>query len=804
MIKPILSENLQIWGFEDDLTLFSDGSLGFALECIPKDITCYDDNAINDLSSRLGQLLNGLPTGIDIQFLQEIKPGNKNIIDSHSSLKKENDNILLNSLFNERVKKFKDLDDSGRLPFHGLKVFVRRPLKKKVLSKLKLFQKTTNFEKTAIDKMKAEASETRRLRNDLISSLSSIDINTQLISSKELAKIIYEQWNPARTNKLKEYDPENFRDSILFTDIEVKENHFLMSNFHHKVVSLKLLPDQTFTSMSRALRELPFSSRLFLSIHVPDQQKEIESLQASRRIAYSMVSGKKGARDIDSEAKLQDLETLLEDMVTSGEKVFHVSLNVVLTSTDLSDLDDQVSQTIMRLRDLSGTEGMEETVACFEVFKELSIPNARGTIRKKRLKTSNLADFIPIYGPWRGHKQASLLLKSRRDSLVAFDPFSQDLTNYNQIISGGSGSGKSFLANTLLLQMMKENPKVYIVDIGGSYKKLCNNLDGQYVPLEVNTDIAINPFDLPKNETKPSSQKIKFLLGLVELMTKETDASGLNKLQRSILEETIQEVYETSDEPILTDLKNHLLKSDLPEISRLGKILNSWCGNTAFGKIIDRKTSIKLEKNIVSFDLKGMESYPDLQTVCLFLITDLVWRDFQNDRSTKKFLILDECWKIINTDSGSAFIAEAFRTFRKYYAGAIAITQNIDDIANSKVASAILPNSSVKWLLMQKGADRNRLKEVLHLNENEAEQIASLTQKRGYYSECFLMAEGNRAVVAVETSPLEYWIATTDPRDLSKIDDYQSHNKDLSSFQVLKALSEKYPHGVAINKEERS
>ena len=191
----------------------------------------------------------------------------------------------------------------------------------------------------------------------------------------------------------------------------------------------------------------------------------------------------------------------------------------------------------MRLRDLSGTEGMEETVASFEIFKELSIPNARGTIRKKRLKTSNLADFIPIYGPWRGHKQASLLLKSRRNSLVAFDPFSQDLTNYNQIISGGSGSGKSFLANTLLLQMMKENPKVYIVDIGGSYKKLCNNLDGQYVPLEVNTDIAINPFDLPADDEKPSSQKIKFILGLVELMTKENDASGLNKLQRSELEE---------------------------------------------------------------------------------------------------------------------------------------------------------------------------------------------------------------------------------------------------------------------------
>ncbi len=804
MVKQILSENLQIWGFKDDLTLFSDGSLGFGLECVPKDISCLKDEDVNALSNQIGQVLNGLPTGIDIQFLQEIIAGNDELINSHLNLKKNNDDVLLGSLLSERVDRFKKLDAGGQLPFHGLKIFVRRPLKNKVMSKLKLFHKTKEFEKVALERMNAEANEVIRLRNDLVGSLSTLGLNTTHIGSKDLADIVFNQWNPARNVALEDFDPENLRDSILFTDISVKDNYFSMSNFHHKVISLKMLPEQTFASMSTALRSLPFASKLFLSVHVPNQQKEIESLQASRRIAYSMVSGKKGARDIDSEAKLQDLETLLEDMVTSGEKVFHVSLNVVLTSTSLDDLEDQVSQTLLRLRDLSGTEAMEETVACFEVFKELSVPNARGTIRKKRLKTSNLADFLPIYGPWRGHKNASLLLKSRLGSLVAFDPFSQDLTNYNQIISGGSGSGKSFLANTLLLQMMKENPKVYIVDIGGSYKKLCDNLDGQYVPLEVNTDIAINPFDLSKTETKPSSHKIKFLLGLVELMTKETDASGLSKLQRSEIEEAIQTVYDQNSKPKLSHLRDLLLKNTLPEISKIGKILNAWCGDTAFGKIIDKETTIELEKNIVSFDLKGMDSYPDLQTVCLFLITDLVWREFQDDRSTKKFLILDECWKIINTESGSAFIEEAFRTFRKYYASAIAITQNIDDIASSKVATAILPNSSIKWLLMQKGADRKRLQQVLALNDNEMAQVANLSQKRGYYSECFLMAEENRSVVSVETSPLEYWIATTDPRDLTKINESKLANNEKTQFEVLKELSVKYPHGVANHKENES
>ena len=68
------------------------------------------------------------------------------------------------------------------------------------------------------------------------------------------------------------------------------------------------------------------------------------------------------------------------------------------------------------------------------------------------------------------------------------------------------------MTNILLMQMLKENPKVFFVDIGGSYKKLSENLGGQYVELGVNDLLSVNPFDLGINEKTPSSQKVKFLL----------------------------------------------------------------------------------------------------------------------------------------------------------------------------------------------------------------------------------------------------------------------------------------------------
>ena len=112
---------------------------------------------------------------------------------------------------------------------------------------------------------------------------------------------------------------------------------------------------------------------------------------------------------------------------------------------------------------------MEESLIAFDLFCELAIPNARLRTRTRRVKTSTLADLLPLYGPWEGHATPSILLQSQAMNLIPFDPFSSELTNANQIVSGGSGSGKSFMTNILLLQLLKENPRVYIVDVGGSY-----------------------------------------------------------------------------------------------------------------------------------------------------------------------------------------------------------------------------------------------------------------------------------------------------------------------------------------------
>lgn len=796
-MKTALSDYLQIWGFDSDNMIFSDGSFGFGLEVNPLDVSCWSDDQINDLNQKLSQFLNSLPEHIDLQFIQDISAGNDKTIEEHIKTAEGCTDPIVHDLATARAKRLRDLDEMGQLPKHSLKVFVRKAPQASLLEKPKFFSRGKPYQAIAEDKLNFELAALERIKADLISSFSNLGMPTRKLNVDEIADLIYQQWNPTRDVPRSSFDPDDIRYSLLFTDVGIGDRGFSMGDMHYRILSLKMLPDQTFTTMAAALRDLPFDSRLTMTVHVPSQQKELESLQLQRRIAYSMIAGRRGVADLDSEAKFRDLESLLEQMVAQGEKVFQVSLQICLRSISMDDLNDQVSQALMKIRDLAGAEGMEESLASFDIFAESAIPNARSKERVKRVKTSNLADLLPLYGPWVGHSEAKILLRSRLGSLVRFNPFSSELTNSNQIVSGGSGSGKSFLANILLMQMLKENPKIFVVDIGGSYKKMCENFDGQYIPLGVESAFSINPFDLVAGESKPSNQKIKFILSLVEIMTKEDNEPRLGKLDRAEIEAAIQVVYEQSKTPRLSNLRDLLLKHPDPQINRYGKILGPWCGETPFGKFVDQKTTIELTRPIVCFDLKGMEAMPDLQAACLYIITDFVWREVQADRSKMKFLIFDECWKLLENESGSLFIAEVFRTFRKYMASAVAISQNIDDFAKSKVATAILPNASVKWILKQKGADQERLKKVLGLNSSEASLILSLQQERGSYSEAFLMAEDQRAVVAIESTPLEYWLATTDPRDLGQIDSRKRLTPELSNLEILKALAVQYPRGVA-------
>ena len=90
------------------------------------------------------------------------------------------------------------------------------------------------------------------------------------------------------------------------------------------------------------------------------------------------------------------------------------------------------------------------------------------------------------------------------------------------------------------------NQRVFIVDIGGSYKKLTEALGGQYLEMNLSDAYRINPFDIPNVDEGPSNQKLKSLLAAIESMVAEDEKSKLPKLDRVLLEKSIIELYKNT------------------------------------------------------------------------------------------------------------------------------------------------------------------------------------------------------------------------------------------------------------------
>ncbi len=295
-----LADQLQVWGFEGDFLIFSDGSLGFGLNAKPLNVECLSDNDVNAFAVQVSHFLNGLPHGIDIQFVQDITTGNEEILKSFELLSRNSQGEVVKGLAQKRIDHFRKLDEQGQISKHLLQVFVRRSLLGALFERPRFFSRSNRFADIAEDRLSTEIRSMSQLRDDLIQGFSSIGVSTAPMKSKEIFESMYWQWNPVRLVEPLAYNSDDIRSSVLFTDAAVSERGFSLADVHHRIISLKLLPEQTHAAMAQSLRQLPVGSRLFLSVHVPDQQKEMEVLQSQRRFAHAMVHGKQnGVSDLD-------------------------------------------------------------------------------------------------------------------------------------------------------------------------------------------------------------------------------------------------------------------------------------------------------------------------------------------------------------------------------------------------------------------------------------------------------------------------------------------------------------------------
>jgi conjugal transfer ATP-binding protein TraC len=374
---------------------------------------------------------------------------------------------------------------------------------------------------------------------------------------------------------------------------------------------MNLLPEgETFSSMVDRLSKLPFHFWMSQNIQTLDQKKEIEKLEMSRRIAHSMVSGSQNVSDIESESKYSQIEELLRELMNVSERLVSSSLTIIYWGESTEELEKKSEEILRAFRAMNQSEGLVESFSAEDAFFKAAPLVCEG-FRHRKMKSSNCAHLMPLYSCWTGNKRPVVLLTNREGTPFAIDPFAKELPNWNGLVFGGSGAGKSFTISQLMLQFCNQNPKPKIVwiDNGASSEKLIEVMDGEFIDLNLNSGICLNMFDLEGGEAKPSSSKIKLILGCLELILKDEDKPGLPKREKALLEESIFDAYKKADGkvPQLSDLRKILANHGVLEMRKHADVLYSWTGETAYGRMLDGQTNVKLGKDLVTIEIKGLD-----------------------------------------------------------------------------------------------------------------------------------------------------------------------------------------------------
>ena len=132
-------------------------------------------------------------------------------------------------------------------------------------------------------------------------------------------------------------------------------------------------------------------------------------------------------------------------------------------------------------------------------------------------------------------------------------------------------------------------------------------------------------------------------------------------------------------------------------------------------------------------------------------------------------------------------------TLRKNRAGITFITQGVEEIIDSPIGSAIMNNTATKFVLLQRG-DSEILKNALKLNSQELNLIFSLEQRKGEFSEAFMIEGDHRQVVRINPSPFEYWLSTSDAGDNLYLQNLKEEGASLVGAIEQAALT--YPNGI--------
>ena len=375
------------------------------------------------------------------------------------------------------------------------------------------------------------------------------------------------------------------------------------------------------------------------------------------------------------------------------------------------------------------------------------------------------------------------------NSLVTIDMFDTDVhANANAVILGSSGYGKTFTAQLFALRLSEMDTQVFVIsplkgleDYGGG----CKAVDGQFISMDPSSINSINIMDIRVPDDADAKElddyestgslltkKIHTIKSFLHLVVKD-----MTQEEEQLIDTSLYRCYKdfgiTNDNesildkehggykkmPLLEDLQKEM--QNVPELHRICNILNPLI--TGSMACYNRPTNVDLKAKYIVFDFNGMKGA--ILTMSMFVVLDFVWTKIKEDRTKRKAVFIDECWKLIGTDSNEMAaedVVEIFRTIRAYGGSAFAMTQDISqfyEYKGGKYGKAIIGNADTKIIMHLIPSEAQALQSAIQLTDAEMENVSNLQRGQG-----LVCAASAKLFVDFVAAPYEKQEITTDAK----------------------------------------
>ena len=539
-----------------------------------------------------------------------------------------------------------------------------------------------------------------------------------------------------------------------------------------------------------------------------DLNKQIVELQSERYVAHDRG-------DINRESVLStkqaEAEALRDQIAAGYNKLFEATIICTLFAYNKAELD-KMSE-ILSMEVSKNQLGLKTAWALQEEAFKSNLPLNTNTItRRHTFDRGSMATVFPFVNADAGMETGVPIGMNKQTGLpLIFDNFSSTLANYNMIIFGKSGAGKSVTIKTIMARssilMGHEN---LVLDAEGEYVAMAEALRGINIDISPKSDTIINIFDVETEIVKDEiTGKEKYVLNLenkIEDVTQalltmargSTKSEDVNELTKQIIAEIVAEEYKakgitSNPESLYTDATGQgqglmRTKKLMPTISEwydrlvekcnendnetyqyhydyLVKVMKQFCkkynGQMAY---FDGQSTFDLLEgskfiNINISQLEERFARPLAQQILLSWIWEKYVKKNSEDKNKARArrVLVDEAWMLLAYPEAVDFLNTMARRARKRNVSLTVVSQKFQDFYENKNCQAVLTSAETKLFLAQDKSEIDYLKEVFKLSEGEADFLITCTRgegliKIGYSSAVIAIRPTQREFEFVETN----------------------------------------------------